>query len=124
MKMYDFTGMALLEGARKEKMIDVPEVVEVVDFVTGELDNGNKWATLVASSSEELETLRSVGMADRAGVIKVSVKGYEGENLEKLVGKKLDTSDFSIDFDIKGKFRQIVGAKFICPNMKALKFVD
>lgn len=121
LKMYGFESERLLEAISDGGILDVPKEVEVVDIATGELDNGNKWATLVTSSSEELEALRGIGMEDRAGKIKVSLKGYNGEDVEKLIGKKLDTSVFAIDFDVKGKFKQIVGAKFIS-SVGSLKF--
>lgn len=124
LKMYGFTSEELLNAVKKNNVLDVPDIVEVIDTSTGELDNGNKWATLLASPFEELESLRGVGLEERAGHIKISLKGYQGEDIENLIGTKLDTSTFTINFNVSGRFKTIVGAKFDCPDMKALKFID
>lgn len=123
LKMYEFKSDELLLAISNSKILDVPKKIEVVDIVTGELDNGNKWATLITCSVDELEALRSIKLEERAGKIKVSLKGYSGENIRNFVGKILDTSDLAIEFDVKGKFKQISGAKFIS-NVNLLKFID
>lgn len=120
LKMYEFSSEELLAELKEKNVIEIPEYVEITHVNTGELDNGAKWATLNASSVEELDTLRSVKLEDRAGVIKVSIKGYKGEDVNKFIGNKIKTDKFTVDFDVKGKYKQITGAKFICPDIKLL----
>ncbi|NSP43464.1 hypothetical protein HRE62_08115 [Enterococcus faecalis] len=117
LKMYGFTTEEILKSLGDSNTLMIPSSVIVLNHNSGEVETrDNKkqpWANLIVADSSEYEALKGIGMEERAGHIKVSLKGYNGEDLNSLIEKVIPTSSFGLDFETSGKFKQIVGAKFI-----------
>lgn len=115
--MYDFRINQLLESLSNSKILDVPENVIVLNHNSGEIETKEKkkmsWGSLVVASNDEYEALKGIGMEERAGHIKVALKGYNGEDLTPLMNKVIPTSAFKLDFETQGQYKTIIGAKFI-----------
>lgn len=115
--MYDFRINQILESLSDSNILDVPENVIVLNHNSGEIETKeNKkmsWGSLVVASNDEYEALKGIGMEERAGHIKVTLKGYNGEDLTPLINKVIPTSAFTLDFETQGQYKTIIGAKFI-----------
>lgn len=98
--------------------LKIPQVVEIVDYQTGEFDRGDKgimyWANLTVVDAEEIELLRGINLEENASPIKMKLTGYDNEDLSVLKGKVIDTSEMELAFTEK-KTRvgnEIVGLAF------------
>lgn len=124
--MYDFRINQLLESLSDSKILDVPENVIVLNHNSGEIETKEKkkmsWGSLVVASNDEYEALKGIGMEERAGHIKVTLKGYNGEDLTPLINKVIPTSAFTLDFETQGQYKTIIGAKFI-GNLEDIELV-
>lgn len=80
----------ILESTKPSKYIIVD--VKVKDF---EATDGAKkqYARLIVSDFDDYKKLESVGLSSRAELFEFRVLNYQGENLEKLVGKVLEPSN-------------------------------
>lgn len=80
----------ILENTKPSKYIIVG--VKVKDF---EATDGTKkqYARLIVSDFEDYKKLESVGLVSRAELFEFPVVKFQGEDLEKLVGKVLETSN-------------------------------
>jgi hypothetical protein len=80
----------ILESTKPSKYIIVG--VKVKDF---EATDGTKkqYARLIVSDFEDYKKLESVGLVSRAELFEFPVVKFQGEDLEKLVGKVLETSN-------------------------------
>lgn len=116
LKMYGFTTEEVLRSLGENSLL-IPSNVVVLSYNSGEVETRDSkkqpWANFTVADSTEYEALKGIGMEERAGHIKVSLKGYSGEDLNYLIEKVVPTSSFGLDFETSGKFKQIVGAKFI-----------
>ena len=81
---------SILENTKPSKYIIVD--VKVKDF---EATDGAKkqYARLIVSDFEEYQKLESIGLSSRAELFEFRVVNYQGENLDKLVGKVLEPSN-------------------------------
>lgn len=80
----------ILESTKPSKYIIVD--VKVKDF---EATDGTKkqYARLIVSDCDDFKKLESIGLSSRAELFEFRVVNYQGENLEKLVGKVLEPSN-------------------------------
>ena len=80
----------ILENTKPSKYIIVD--VKVKDF---EATDGTKkqYARLIVSDCDDFKKLESIGLSSRAELFEFRVVNYQGENLEKLVGKVLEPSN-------------------------------
>jgi hypothetical protein len=80
----------ILENTKPSKYIIVG--VKVKDF---EATDGTKkqYARLIVSDCDDFKKLESIGLSSRAELFEFRVVNYQGENLEKLVGKVLEPSN-------------------------------
>lgn len=80
----------ILENTKPSKYIIVG--VKVKDF---EATDGTmkQYARLIVSDFEDYKKLESVGLVSRAELFEFPVLKFQGEDLEKLVGKVLETSN-------------------------------
>lgn len=80
----------ILENTKPSKYIIVD--VKVKDF---EATDGTKkqYARLIVSDLEEYKKLDSIGLSSRAQLFEFRVVNFQGENLEKLVGKVFEPSN-------------------------------
>lgn len=81
---------SILENTKPSKYIIVD--VKVKDF---EATDGTKkqYARLIVSDWEDYQKLDSIGLSSRAELFEFRVVNFQGENLEKLVGKVLEPSN-------------------------------
>ena len=114
MEMTKATGQSILELVVKNNLVNVPKIIEVVDFGNGQIDEMS-WGKFKVRDVEEFEALKKIGKEDLAQEITVKLLRYGGQDLNAFIGKKLLTENFSLDFDeLKGKYgNSIVGLKFV-----------
>lgn len=115
MEMTKATGQSILELVVKNNLVNIPKIIEVVDFDNGQIDDKMAWGKFKVRDVEEFEALKKIGKEDLAQEITVKLLRYGGQDLNAFIGKKLLTENFSLDFDeLKGKYgNSIVGLKFV-----------
>lgn len=112
-------GILLSMISGEDIKINIPKVVKVVDFQTGDFDRGGDkgvmyWANLSVVDSEELALLEQVGLLDNANELKMKISNYQNENLDNLIGVDLKTSGMDVVFTEKNSNRgsEITGLAF------------